>query len=171
VNTPATPRHWIAVASAEHALRGRDNAPLGFMQVCQGKCGPLKRLSAGDVVAYYAPARTMGGKDKLQSFVSLGQVLPGEPYAFDMGGGFVPHRRDVRYLSAQPAPIAPLLDTLEFVEDRQRWGYKLRFGLFEVTVTDMQRIARAMRADTTALGWDSMGARCAAPTDSLPWFS
>lgn len=167
----SAPRHWIAVASAEHALRGRDHAPLGFMQVCHGTCTPLKRLRAGDVVAYYAPARTMAGKDKLQSFVSLGVVQPGEPYAFDMGGGFVPHRRDVRYVSAQPAPIVPLLDGFEFIQDRQRWGYKFRFGLFEVSASDMRLIARAMQADTAALGWDSMGPRCAAPIDSLPLFS
>ena len=140
------PRHWIAVASAEHARRGRDNLPMGFMKVGHGKCAPLKRLRTDDVVAYYAPARTMGC-------------------------GFVPHRRDVRYVSAQPAPIAPLLETLDFVEDPQRWGHKFRFGLFEVSAADMQRIARAMRADTASLGWDSMGPRCAAPTDSLPWFS
>jgi hypothetical protein len=165
------PRHWIAVASAEHALRGRDNVPLGFMQVCHGKCAPLKRLRGGDVVTCYAPARTMGGKDKLQSFVSIGVVQAGDPYAFDMGGGFVPFRRDVRYVSAQVASILPLLDTLEFVEDRQRWGYPFRFGLFEVCATDMARIASAMGADPTALGWDSMGPRCDAPTDSLPLFS
>ena len=164
-------RHWIAVASAEHALRGRDHTPMGFMQVCHGKCAPLKRLRAGDVVAYYAPAQTMGGKDKLQSFVSLGVVQAGDPYAFDMGGGFVPYRRDVRYVRAQPAPIVPLLATLDFVEDRQRWGYKFRFGLFNVCAADMQRIAHAMRADTTALGWDSIQNICAAPTDSLPLFS
>ena len=164
-------RHWIAVASAEHALRGRDHTPMGFMQVCHGKCAPLKRLRAGDVVAYYAPAQTMGGKDKLQSIVSLGVVQAGDPYAFDMGGGFVPYRRDVRYVRAQPAPIVPLLATLDFVEDRQRWGYKFRFGLFDVCAADMQRIAHAMRADTTALGWDSIQNICAAPTDSLPLFS
>lgn len=146
------PRHWIAVASAEHALRGRDHAPTGFMQLCHGKCAPLKRLRAGDVVAYYAPAQTMGGRDRLQSFVSLCVVQAGEPYAFDMGGGFVPHRRDVRYVSAHPAPIAPLLDEFEFVEDRQRWGYKFRFGLFEVSSHDMRCIARAMRADLPSLG-------------------
>lgn len=167
----AAPRHWIAVASAEHALRGRDNAPMGFMQVCHGQYAPLKRLRAGDVVAYYAPAQTMGGQDKLQSFVSIGVVQARDPYAFDMGGGFVPYRRDVRYVSAQPTPIAPLLDALDFVEDRQRWGYKFRFGLFEVSACDMQRIASAMRADTMALGWDNMGLRCAAPTDSSPLFS
>lgn len=146
------PRHWIAVASAEHALRGRDHTPVGFMQVCHGKSAPLKRLRAGDVVAYYAPARTMGGKDRLQRFVSLGVVQAGEPYAVDMGGGFVPSRRDVRYVSAQPAPIAPLLDEFDFVEDRQRWGHKFRFGLFEVAPDDMRRIARAMRADLASLG-------------------
>lgn len=164
-------RHWIAVASAEHALRGRDHRPMGFMQVCHGRCAPLKRLRSGDVVAYYAPAQTMGGTDKLQSFVSLGVVQAGEPYAFDMGGGFVPYRRDVRYVSARPTPIAPLLDTLDFVDNRQRWGYKFRFGLFEVGAADMQRIAQAMQADLAALAWDSMAAPCAAPTDSLPLFS
>lgn len=164
-------RHWIAVASAEHALHGRDHSPIGFMQVCHGKCAPLKRLRAGDVVAYYAPAQTMGGQDKLQSFVSLGVVQPGEPYAFDMGGGFVPYRRDVRYVRAQPAPIAPLLDALDFVDNRQRWGYRFRLGLFEVGAADMRRIAQAMGADMAALAWNSMVPRCAAPTDSLPLFS
>ena len=130
-----------------------------------------ERLRSGVVVAYYAPAQTMGGKDKLQSIVSLGVVQAGDPYAFDMGGGFVPYRRDVRYVRAQPAPIVPLLATLDFVEDRQRWGYKFRFGLFDVCAADMQRIAHAMRADTTALGWDSIQNICAAPTDSLPLFS
>ena len=151
MSAPA-PRHWIAVASAEHALRGRDHTPVGFMQVCHGKSAPLQRLRAGDVVACYAPALTMGGKDRLQRFVSLGVVQAGEPYAVDMGGGFVPHRRDVRYVSAQPAPIAPLLDEFDFVEDRQRWGHKFRFGLFEVSSDDMRRIARAMRADLASLG-------------------
>ena len=61
-----------------------------------------------------------------------------------MGGGFVPWRRDVAYLPAREAPIAPLLDRFDFVEDRQRWGYKFRFGLFEVNDNDMRLIAEAM---------------------------
>ena len=145
------PRCWIAVASAEHARRGCEQ---GFMQVCHGKAGPLKRLRAGDVVAYYAPAETMGGKDGLQSFVSFGEVLAGEPYAFDMGGGFVPFRRNVLYRPAHPAPIQPLLDGLQFIEDRQRWGYKFRFGLFEIPAADMGLIAGAMGVDWVAPGLD-----------------
>jgi hypothetical protein len=143
------PAHnWIAVASAEHARRGRDactDSGHGFMQVCHGKRAPLARVHAGDRVVYYAPAITMGGKDKLQSFVSIGIVQSGDPYAFDMGGGFVPFRKDVHYLQAREAPIAPLLDDFEFVEDRQRWGYKFRFGLFKVSDHDMRLIAKAMQ--------------------------
>ena len=121
------------------------------MQGGHGKGAPLKRLHAGDRVAYYSPAETYGGTDKLQSFVSIGIVQEKEPYQFDMGGGFVPWRRDVVYARAGEAPIAPLLDEFDFVEDRQRWGYKFRFGLFEVTEADMQRIATAMDADSKML--------------------
>lgn len=144
-------RNWIAVASAQHARRGCATPGTGFMQVCHGKAAPLRRVQAGDRVAYYAPTVTMGGKDRLQAFVSIGIAQPGEPYAFDMGGGFVPFRKDVAYVPAQEAPIAPLLDSLEFVEDRTRWGAKFRFGLFAVSDHDMRLIARAMQADVRAL--------------------
>jgi EVE domain len=141
--------NWIAVASAEHATRGRDargDGGRGFMQVCHGKRAPIARVTPGDRVAYYAPTLTMGGKDKLQSFVSIGIVQSADPYAFDMGGGFVPFRKDVKYLKADETPIAPLLDEFEFVEDRQRWGYKFRFGLFKISDHDMLLIATAMHA-------------------------
>lgn len=146
------PNNWIAVASAEHARRGCAVPERGYMQVCHGKCAPLKRVAPGDRVAYYAPTITMGGKDKLQSFVSIGVVQAGVPYEFDMGAGFVPYRRDVAYVPAQEAPIAPLLEQFEFVEDRTRWGYKFRFGLFRVSDADMRLIAGAMRADVATLG-------------------
>ena len=73
------------------------------------------------------------------------------PYAFDMGGGFVPFRRDVAYVAALEVPIAPLLDALEFVKNRAHWGYKFRFGLFQVSDADLRLIAQAMRADLELL--------------------
>jgi EVE domain len=151
---PLQRNNWIAVASAEHARRGRDactDAQSGFMQVCHGKRAPLARVQPGDRVAYYSPTVTMGGKDKLQSFVSIGIVQSTAPYPFDMGGGFVPYRRDVQYLQATEAPIAPLLNDFEFVEDRQRWGYKFRFGLFKISDHDMRLIADAMGASLDEL--------------------
>lgn len=123
------------------------------MQVCHGKVAPLQRIRPGDRVAYYAPTVTMGGKDRLQAFVPIGMVLPGAPYAFDMGGGFVPSRRDVAYVPAREAAIAPLLDDLEFVDDRHRWGSKFRFGLLSVSDHDMRLIAQAMEADAALLHW------------------
>lgn len=141
-------KNWIAVASAAHARRGREG---GYMQVCHGKLAPIRRLRPGDRVAYYAPTVTMGGKDTCQRFVSIGLVQAGEPYPFDMGGGFVPNRRDVAYVPAQEAVIHPLLDAFEFVENRQRWGYKFRFGLFDISDHDMELIARAMDADMNML--------------------
>lgn len=124
------------------------------MQVCHGKAAPLRRIQAGDRVAYYAPTVTMGGTDRLQAFVSIGVVLPGDAYAFDMGEGFVSFRKDVAYLPAQEAPIAPLLDELEFVDDRQRWGSKFRFGLFAISDHDMRLIAQAMGAPLAGLALD-----------------
>jgi EVE domain len=145
-------KNWIAVASADQARRGRDEMTPGFMQVGHGKLSPLKRIQPGDLVTYYSPTVSLGGNDKLQSFVSFGIVEPGEPYAFDMGG-FVPYRRNVHYLNALETPIAPLLDAFEFVEDRSRWGYKFRFGLFSISNHDMALIAQAMQISADLLSF------------------
>lgn len=147
------PRNWIAVASAEHARRGCAVPAQGYMQVCHGKCAPLRKVSPGDRVTYYAPTLAFGARDRYQHFVSIGIAQPGEPYSFDMGGGFVPFRRDVVYLPAREAPVAPLLDQLEFAQERPQWGYKLRFGLFGISDHDMQVIARAMHVDSARLGF------------------
>jgi len=130
----------IAVASAEHVRRGRAQ---GFMQVCHGRGAPLRRIGPGDRVAFYSPTVTFRGKDRLQAFTALGIVKDGEPYRFDMGGGFCPFRRDVTWLDAREAPIQPLLGALEFTAARN-WGYPLRRGLVPVSAHDMDAIAAAM---------------------------
>ena len=145
-----SPHCWVAVASAEHVRRGRRE---GFMQVCHGKCAPLRRMRPGDRVVYYSPTVHFGGKDRLQAFTALGTVKAREPYAFDMGEGFVPFRRDVTWdQDAGEAPIAPLLDRLSFTAGRASWGYAFRFGLLQVTAEDLDLIAGAMhRAARPAL--------------------
>jgi hypothetical protein len=133
------PKYWIAVASADHARRGK----AGFMQVNHGKAAPLRRISPGDGVAYYSPTVTFGGKDKLQAFTLIGRVKPGEIYQGEMGD-WVAHRRDVDWADAEEAPIAPLLDRLEFTAGKTNWGYQMRFGLFEISEHDFRLIAEAM---------------------------
>lgn len=134
--------NWLAVASAEHVRHGR---AAGFMQVCHGKAGPLRRIGNGDGVVYYSPATIMGGKDGLKSFTALGWARAGDPYRFDMGGGFCPYRRDVDWAVAQEMPIAPLLGRLEFTAGRN-WGYQLRLGLCRLSEHDFRLIAQAMSA-------------------------
>lgn len=138
--------YWIAVASAEHVRLGLAG---GFMQVCHGKAEPLRRIRAGDGVAYYSPAETFGGGERLQAFTAIGRVCDGEPYLADMGGGFRPSRRDVAWLAASEASIKPLLDRLELTSGRLNWGQPFRFGLVAVSAHDFTLIAQAMSARTS----------------------
>lgn len=143
---PSSPaRHWIAVASAEHVRIGRSQ---GFMQVCHGKQGPLRRMRPGDRVVYYSPSERFGVRVPLQAFTAIGELRERDPYQVTMEGGFMPFRRDVQWLPAHEAPIAPLLPLLEFSAGRNNWGYQLRFGLFEISAHDFGLIARAMAAPT-----------------------
>lgn len=134
---------WIAVASADHVARGRAE---GFMQVCHGKPAPLRRLRPGDRVVYYSPTRTIGGREPVRAFTALGTVKAGEPFLFDMGGGFVPWRRAVDWSAADAAPIAPLLPLMAWTSGQRHWAYPLRFGLFAISRPDLHCIAQAMGA-------------------------
>jgi hypothetical protein len=134
-------RNWIAVASADHARRGRTG---GFMQVCHGKGGPLRRLRAGDSIVYYSPAVSLRGDDRLQAFTSIGFVKDERIYQVDMGDDFRPYRRDVGYVDASEALILPLLDSLELTRGKRNWGYPFRFGLVEITAGDFAMISAAM---------------------------
>jgi hypothetical protein len=134
-------RNWIAVACAEHVARGLQ---FGGMQVCHGKGAPLRRLHAGDCVAYYSPTTAMGGHDKRQAFTAAGIVRDERVYQVDMGGGFQPFRRDVAWFAAVEAPIHALLARLELTRDRRNWGYAFRFGLLGVSDHDMDAIVEAM---------------------------
>jgi hypothetical protein len=134
---------WVAVASAEHVAIGRAQ---GFMQVGHGKGAPLKRLHAGDRIAYYSPVRVLGGKEACQAFTAVGVVRDEPVYQGDMGGGFLPFRKDVDWFDAQEAAIRPLLESLSFTSGKSNWGYAFRFGLLKVTEADMDLIAQAMQA-------------------------
>ena len=138
---------WVAVASAEHVAIGRVQ---GFMQIGHGKGAALKRLHAGDRVAYYSPVRVFGTRQACQAFTAVGVVRDERIYQGDMGDGFQPFRKDVEWFDAHEAPIRPLLEVLSFTSARSNWGYALRFGLLRVTEADMGLIIHAMQAKTRA---------------------
>ena len=61
-----------------------------------------------------------------------------------MTADFHPWRRQVEFLPAREAPIAPLLDDLAFIKNKRSWGMVFRRGLFAVEQADFARIAAAM---------------------------
>lgn len=139
-------RNWIVVASAEHVQRGRT---ADFIQVCHGKSGPLRRIRQGDHVVCYSPTRSFRGSDRLQAFTAIGVVRADDAYQVDLGNGFQPFRRNVKWFDAHEAAIAPLLDALEFTAGKARWGGALRFGLLAISDHDFSCIADAMGAAST----------------------
>ncbi len=133
---------WVVTASADHAARARQE---GIVQACHGKAAPLRRMRPGDGVVIYSPRQTFPQGDMLQAFSAIGRVGDGNPRQHDMGGGFLPWRRSVRWeAGAQPAPIRPLLERLELTRGEAAWGMAFRFGLRRLSAADFARVAEAM---------------------------
>jgi len=135
-------RYWVGVVLRDHVQKGVQG---GFCQVCHGKKLPLERMKPGDYLVYYSPKQSFGGKEPCQAFTALGRVLERPAYPFALSEDFVPYRRDVEFLETVDAPIAPLLERLEFIPDTQRWGYPFRRGFFEICAADFTLISAAMR--------------------------
>jgi len=136
-------KYWMLVASKNHVLRGVQE---GFAQACHGKVHPLKRMNIGDGIIYYSPKLEFEKNIPCQEFAAIGYVTGNEVYSFDMGNGFVPSRRNIQYLNAQPVSIKSLVEKLHFTTDKKHWGYKFRFGAFEISKADFVYIATAMQA-------------------------
>jgi len=46
-------------------------------------------------------------------------------------------------------PILPLVNSLEFIQNKKQWGYPFRFGLFEINEHDFNIIAQQMLQQET----------------------
>nr|WP_294950029.1 EVE domain-containing protein [uncultured Mucilaginibacter sp.] len=134
-------QYWIVVVSKDHLVRGVAGS---FMQANHGKEGPLKRLEEGDWVLFYSPKHTYGGKEPLQAFTAIGRVSDDKIYQHKMREDFTPYRRNVEFYEAEETPIAPLIDGLDFIENKKVWGFKFRFGFFEIGEQDFKLIKAAM---------------------------
>lgn len=137
-------RYWVIVASKNHVMRG---VQAGIAQANHGKAAPLKRMNVGDGVLYYSPKLEFEGNEKLQAFTAIGHVVGEDVYQFDMGGGFVPFRRDVKYINCVDVPIQPLIPALTFIDNKSSWGYLFRFGFFEIPKADFDLIASQMTTE------------------------
>ena len=131
-------RYWIVVVDKVHA----DAAVAGgYVEVSQGKSGPLERMSAGDGIASYAPRVAPDGAP-LQAFTALGRVY-GTPIE-QSPDAHQPFRRKVAWTTVPCLPIRPLLPDLEFIRNKSHWGAAFRFGYVRVPPDDFARIAAAV---------------------------
>lgn len=133
--------NWLAIASADHVDIGRRD---GFMQVCHGKGGPLRRLRPLDRVIYYSPTKTYGVKDGLMSFTAFGEVTGSAPYRHVTDTGFAPFRLDICWREADPVPVRPLLESLDLTRGKANWAYPFRFGLLPLSDADCLLLAQRM---------------------------
>ncbi|CAN5664494.1 EVE domain-containing protein [soil metagenome] len=133
--------YWINTVSRDHVSRGVAG---GFTQANHGKPDSLRRLAREDLIAFYSPKTDYPEGDPLQAFTALGRVLDDEPYQVEMTPDFRPYRRNVEFLDCAETPIRPLLDDLDFIEDKKRWGFRFRFGLFRIDEHDFEVIRAAM---------------------------
>ena len=141
----STNRTWLGVVSRTHVMRGVAG---GFAQVCHGKAQPLRRMKPGDILIYYSPSVEMHGQP-LQAFTALGEVVDDEVFQFDMGGGFVPFRRRVRYAAATEVALEKVRDNLDLCAAKN-WGIVLRRGLVPLSARDADTLASAMGVELSA---------------------
>jgi hypothetical protein len=73
-------------------------------------------------LVFYSPKTSLDDGERLQAFTAIGQVADDEPYQTEVAPGFVPWRRNVEFVDCVETPIQPLIDSLSFIEDKQRWG-------------------------------------------------
>ena len=138
---------WINTISLEHV---RGGVAGGFTQAGHGKDGLLRRLARGDTIAFYSPRTELRGGEPLQQFTALGTVTGEELYQVEMTHDFHPWRLAVDFLDVVPADIRPLLPALEFIPDKQRWGFPFRRGLFQIDESDMDVIRAALQPGLAA---------------------
>ncbi|HZQ31736.1 MAG TPA: EVE domain-containing protein [Mycobacterium sp.] len=133
--------NWMITVSRDHVeqgVRGR------YMQANHGKPHMLRRMAKGDFVVFYSPKTALENGEPLQAFTAIGQIVDDEPYQEQVAPDFAPSRRNVDFLPSTETPIRPLIDKLNFIEDKQRWGYKFRFGVFKIDDHDLELIRGKM---------------------------
>lgn len=134
-------KYWIATVSKEHTLRGVIG---GFMQVCHGKRASLKRMNKGDYLIVYSSKITMEGKEKCQAFTAIGEVVDDNVYQYEMNDNFKPYRRNIKFIESVESSIIPLINNLEFIPNKESWGYPFRYGFFEIKENDFSLITSKM---------------------------
>lgn len=134
-------KYWINVVSKNHVQGGVEG---GFTQANHGKPWALKKMKKGDWIIFYSPKTAFENGESLQAFTALGQIIDEQPYQTIVNETFEPWRRNVRFENVKEASIRPLIEPLEFIQNKQQWGYRFRLGVIEINEHDYDLIRNAM---------------------------
>jgi EVE domain len=134
-------KYYIAVASKDHIKNGVEG---GFMQANHGKSTSLKKLRTGDWIIFYSPKTYFEKEDKCQCFTAIGEIEDEELYEGVMSAGFYPFRRNVKFYESEETSIIPLIEKLDFILDKKKWGFSFRFGFLEISEKDFLFIKSKM---------------------------
>lgn len=134
-------KYWVITASKDHVKNGISQ---GIAQTCHGKSAPLKRMKKGDFVIYYSGKQTLGKPERCQEFTALGKVLDDDIYQFQVSEDFCPSRRNIEFLQCKDTSILPLINDLQFIQNKKSWGYPFRFGILEINKHDFDLISSQM---------------------------
>ena len=132
--------YWINTISKDHVLRGVAG---GFTQANHGQRAGVARLKKGDWMIFYSPKTAFVDGEPLRAFTAICQISDDEPYQVQVDGR-KPWRRNADFKKCVEVPVKPLIDELSFIQDKTHWGYKFRFGLFQIPQKDFELIQHAM---------------------------
>ncbi len=135
--------YFINTVSKDHVIIGKQN---GIVQAGHGKRAPLEKLRKDDFVLFYSPKTSLTNGRSLQAFTAIAKISDEEIFQVSMSETFKPFRRKAEYIDCIETPIRPLIDDLEFIENKKSWGFKFRFGLFKINEQDFKLIAAGMNA-------------------------
>ena len=134
-------KYFLICASRDHVLTGVKS---GFAQAGHGRKDLMSKPAKGDWVVYYSAKDEFENGQPLQKFTAIGQIIDDEPYQPNKQSDFKPYRRDVDYKESQEADIRPLIDALDFIKNKKRWGFYLMSGFRELSPGDFDIIKQAM---------------------------
>lgn len=139
-------KYYIIVASKDHVTAGKEN---GFAQAGHGKKVQLIKLKKNDWVIYYSSKDKNQNGKAYQKFTAIGQVTDYEPYQVSINPDFKPWRRNIDFRPSTDFEIRPLVNELEFISNKKKWGLHLMSGFIEIGKADFERIAIKMLTEKT----------------------
>jgi hypothetical protein len=136
-------RYWINTISRDHVTKAVQG---GFTQAGHGSHARLNKLSEGDMMIFYSPRTALPrSAAALQQFTALGRVTDSSPYQVTVSESFKMFRRKMEFTGdVKSVDVRPLIEDLEFIQNKKYWGMAFRKGLFAISEKDFELISKAM---------------------------